>query len=178
MIRISTAVLIAAVSLSAVVLLFRDPITVKEINDITDTSAAGVESLLAKVDATRTLSFSSTERNSAMIPMTDNRLPIRSGSSPAQSIGQQPPGFVVLDASAPSERIDIGELRDLEGIAIEDSASEPIEIGEPLDADPLADSLRQTAQRSGVEVQDIGPPLPVLDETIDPWILIPARTGD
>jgi hypothetical protein len=142
--------------------------------------------------------------------------------APAEPHADQPPSFIVLDASEPDERVDVGSPRNVD-LHIEHSRSstqllgglfdadepgtypvpadrardigdprnadtiaqnsdvdtdaKPLAIGDELDADPLADALWQAERRAGSEVQDLGPPRPIPDESTDPWTLFLEPDG-
>lgn len=75
----------------------------------------------------------------------------------------------------PIEReAEIGEPVDADSpdaLSFDEGETLPVLIGESRNADPEDDALWQTAQSAKMPVRDIGPALPVPDETTDPWTL-------
>jgi hypothetical protein len=216
--RTTTLLLGAAVTVALLVLLSRqsDPPLDSTEPGATTTQAPSVEPASTRTTPRLTDEPQTPRGTLSTLPQETPRF-----RANASQDGAEPstPSFIILDASEPDERIDIGEVRDVEDaletppvveqaigplidaddplawsaqrlpeddadlgepldadapdpLSIDDREALPVLIGEPRAADPEEDALWQTQQRTGQGVRTIGEPMPVPDETTDPFTLI------
>lgn len=217
--RTTTLLLLGtAVALAAIVLLSRQS---GPTLDSTEQGATTTQAPSAEPASTRTTPPLTNEPQAprgtlSTLPQGTPRLSANAGGDPVEPSA---PSFIIFDATEPDERIDIGEVRDVEDAlqtsaeveqeigpligaddplawsaqqppedeadlgeplnadapdprSIDDSEALPVLIGEPRAADPEEDALWQTQQRTGQAVRTIGEPMPVPDETTDPFTLV------
>ncbi len=175
--RTTTFLLFGYITLVVIVVVSRQVGGSLDREQVGEIAAQVASASTPSTDDAGTLNQHSAGSRGRMGPLSDDSQRFRTKPN-HDALQRSAPGFIILDASEPEERIDIGESRDVES-SIDEAAGVQQFIGRTLDADdPLAWSAQQSHEAE-VETGDLldadAPDELLLDYTSD---LFPESIGD
>jgi len=174
--RTTTLLLGAAVTVALLVLLSRQsgpPLNSTE-REATNTQVSRAEPASTRTTTRLTDEPQAPRGTLSTLPQETPRLRANAGLDPVEPSA---PSVIILDASEPAERIDIGEVLDVED-ALETSPAVEQAIGPLIDAD---DPLAWSAQQPPEDDADLGEPLDADDPdplSIDDSEALPVLIGE